>query len=247
MRVLGVIPARGGSKSIPRKNLVLLAGQPLITWTIKAAQGARRLDRLVVSTEDTEIAATSLASGAEVPFLRPVELAADETPTLPVIRHCLQWLESTESYRPDAVMILQATSPLRRSMHVDEAINLLEADTHADSLVSCTAVPSHLHPNKMMRRGDDGYLHPFIAGSVIQRRQTLDPLFVRNGAAIYLARCPLHEHSILGERILCYLMDPADSIDIDDRQDLERAEQILRARFLEQSNRPSAAINEATQ
>src|SRR5690349_8046730 len=119
--VLAVIPARGGSKSIPRKNLAALAGKPLIVWTIEAASASQCLTRVVVSTDDPEITAVAAAAGAEVPFVRPAELAQDETPAIEPILHAVDWLDQHEGYRPDFVMILQPTSPLRQAEDIDAA------------------------------------------------------------------------------------------------------------------------------
>jgi CMP-N,N'-diacetyllegionaminic acid synthase len=230
MKILAVVPARGGSKGIPRKNIRPLLGKPLIAWTIDATQRANQLDRTIISTEDQEIADVARAEGAEVPFMRPPTLAKDDTPTLPVIQHALHWLEENEGYRPDAVMILQPTSPLRQSHHIDEAIQVLKEDPQADSLVSCINVPHHFHPRKVMRRASTGYLHPYRKEEAIVRRQDLEPLVARNGAAIYLARREVLDHGIFGSRLLPFMMVEGDSVDIDEVSDFEKAEQVLKCR-----------------
>lgn len=146
MEILAIIPARGGSKGIPRKNLAILAGQPLIAYTIRAARNAKLLNRVVVSTEDEEIAGVAKSHGAEV-ILRPSELALDTTPTEPVLLDVLKTLESKEGYVPDAVVLLQPTSPLRSESHIDEAIKKLY-DTEADAVVSvCEAQHHNLSAN----------------------------------------------------------------------------------------------------
>src|SRR5258706_10337909 len=122
MEVLGIIPARGGSKGIPRKNLVRLAGRPLIAYTCDAARGSERLTRVIVSTDDDEIAETARGLGVEVPFMRPAHLAADETPMVDVLLDALATLGRVDNYRPDVIVLLQPTSPLRRSAHVDAAV-----------------------------------------------------------------------------------------------------------------------------
>ncbi|MBI2055590.1 MAG: acylneuraminate cytidylyltransferase family protein, partial [Candidatus Sungbacteria bacterium] len=124
MKILGIIPARGGSKSIPRKNIKELGGKPLIAWTIEAAKKSGVFDRIILTTDDSEIAEVGREWGVEVPFMRPNELAEDHTPTLPVIQHTLAWLEDNESYEPDAVMILQPTTPFRQPHHIQEAVQL---------------------------------------------------------------------------------------------------------------------------
>jgi CMP-N,N'-diacetyllegionaminic acid synthase len=225
MRILAVVPARGGSKGIPRKNITLVAGRPLIAYTLAAAQTAQCLDRVVVSTDDAEIAAVSHALGAEV-LMRPAELADDHATTRAVLLHVVEALAAT-GYRPDAVMTLQPTSPLRTATHVDEAAGLFMADPQADSLVSCLSVPHIFHPTSVMRQTPDGYLEPFFLGTQPTRRQDKEPVFARNGAAIYITRTiRLHEY-IFGGRLLPYMMAPSDSIDIDQSEDLLAAERLL--------------------
>lgn len=228
MRILAIIPARGGSKGVPRKNIRLLAGKPLIGWTIAAALAARGLDRVVVSTEDEEIARVAKEQGAEAPFPRPAELAADDTPTLPVLRHMVEELERREGYRPDAVMTLQPTSPLRQAADIDAAIAQFAADPRADSLVSCIEVPHIFHPRSVMKRGPEGYMTPYLDDSQPTRRQDKEPVFARNGAAIYITRTSCLDRFIFGGRLLAYAMDEGRSLDIDTEADLARAEAALR-------------------
>ena len=145
-----MIPARGGSKGIPRKNLALLAGRPLLAYTADAARGSRRLSRVVISTEDEEIAGIARQLGVDVPFLRPAHLAADETPMLDVLTDLVASLERTERYRPDVLVLLQPTSPFRRAGHIDAAIDLLTS-TGADSVVTVVPVPHQFTPSSLMR------------------------------------------------------------------------------------------------
>lgn len=229
MRILAIIPARGGSKGVPRKNIRPLAGKPLIAWTIGAALGAAFLDRVVVSTEDDEIARVARECGAEVPFLRPAELAADESSTLDVLRHMVAELERRDGYRADAVMTLQPTSPLRTARHIDEAAALFAADPAADSLVSFVEVPHVFHPRSVMKRDAQGYMVPYLDQPQPTRRQEKEPVFARNGAAIYITRTPCLERFVFGGRLLAYMMDEADSLDIDTEADLARAETVLGA------------------
>jgi len=133
--MLSIIPARGGSKGIPKKNIKDLAGKPLINYTIKASIDSDRVDRTMVTTNDEDIASVSRKAGAEVPFIRPKRLAQDETPTLPVIQHTLNYYQDNENYTPDAVILLQPTSPLRTSNHIDEALRKYEK-LSSKSLVS---------------------------------------------------------------------------------------------------------------
>src|SRR5690606_26912718 len=157
MRVLGLIPARGGSKGIPRKNIRLLCGKPLLQYTVEAALGAVRLTRIILSTDDEEIAEVGRACGVEIPFLRPAELARDDTPTLPVVKHAVQWLETRGEYF-DAICLLQPTNPLRRSEDIDNCIDLLER-SHADAVVSVAPVPVKYNPHWVYFQGEDGLLH----------------------------------------------------------------------------------------
>jgi len=139
--VLGVITARGGSKGIPGKNLKLLGGRPLIAYTIDAARQSGALDRLILSTDDPAIAEVGRSMGCEVPFIRPADLALDQTPHLPVMQHAVEWLAANDGYRPDLVLILQPTSPLRRAEHVREAVSLAQT-SGADSVGAWAPCPS---------------------------------------------------------------------------------------------------------
>src|SRR3989344_1610132 len=145
MKVLGVITARGGSKSIPRKNIKDLAGKPLIAYTIEAAHKSGVFDRVILSTDDQEIADVAKRFGCEVPFMRPAELAEDTTPHLPVMQHAVRWLKENQGYESDYVAILQPTAPLRQSFHFKEALELLKR-LEADSVVSVIEIPGHFHP-----------------------------------------------------------------------------------------------------
>src|SRR5262245_50748963 len=151
MEVLGIIPARGGSKGIPRKNLAPLGGRPLIAYTCDAARASLRLTRFMVSTDDEEIFEIARALGPETPLLRPARLAADDTPMVDVLLDIVATLERRERYRPDAVVLLQPTSPFRRAEHVDAAIELLES-SGADSVVTVMAVPHQFTPSSLMRQ-----------------------------------------------------------------------------------------------
>jgi len=224
-RTLAIVPARGGSKGIPRKNIHPLAGKPLIAWTILAAKAARGVDRLVVSTDDSEIAAVAREWGAEV-AMRPAGLAQDATPTLPVLRHVLDALGES----PDAVMTLQPTSPLRTAAHIEAALAAFHADPGADSLVSVIDVPHVFHPRSVMKRGGDGYLVPYLDRPQPFRRQDKEAVFARNGAAIYLTRTAKLAEYIFGGKLIGFPMDAESSLDIDAPADLVVAEAVLRSR-----------------
>jgi CMP-N-acetylneuraminic acid synthetase len=228
MNILAIIPARGGSKGVRRKNIRLLNGRPLIAYSIDAAKQSRSVGRIVVSTEDNEIASICGALGAEV-VMRPAALAEDDTGTREVLHHIVVEL-AKESYRPDAVLTLQPTSPLRTARHIDQAVALFKSCPDANSLVSCVPVPHIFHPLSVMRKNEDGYLTPFIAQIQPTRRQEKEPVYARNGAAIYITRTENLSEYVFGGRLLPYMMDAATSIDIDSEEDLLAAERLLQQR-----------------
>jgi CMP-N-acetylneuraminic acid synthetase len=224
--IIGLVPARGGSKAIPGKNLVPLAGKPLLAYTAEAARAARSLDRILLSTDDEKIAAAGRTLGLEVPFLRPAELAGDNTPMLPVIAHALDWCEH-EGKSARAVVLLQPTSPLRRARHIDEAVSLL-LDKNAATVVSVMAVPHRFTPGSLMTAGADGALKPLLQGDMVLQRQDKPRLFARNGPAILAVRAEVVRGGALyGEPTLGYEMDAASSFDIDEPEDLWLAGQYL--------------------
>jgi CMP-N-acetylneuraminic acid synthetase len=228
MRTVAIIPARGGSKGLPRKNILPLLGKPLIAHTIEAARVARSLQRVVVSTENPEIAEIARQYGAEVPFLRPLELAGDETPTLPVLQHVLTQLKATEGGEPEIIVLLQPTSPLRRAEDIDKAIALL-GQTGADSVVSL-CVTEH-HPYWMKRLEGDRVL-PFLENAPeYTRRQDMSPVYRLNGA-VYVTRREIlmEQNRILGQDTRGLVMDAESSVDIDTYLDFKIAEIILQER-----------------
>ncbi len=236
MRVLGLIPARGGSKGVRRKNIKPLAGKPLLAYTTEAALAAKRLTRIILSTEDKEIADVGQSCGIEVPFLRPTELAQDHTPTLPVVQHALHWLEERDE-RFDAICLLQPTSPLRRAVDIDACIELLER-SDADAVVSVLPVPTEYNPHWVYFRDEDGRLHLSMGeGAPISRRQDLPPAFHREGS-IYVSRRDLvMEHNCLyGKHLISYQVEPRRSVNIDTEEDWARAESLLLARRLHQTS-----------
>ncbi len=232
MRVLGVVTARSGSKGIPGKNLKPLAGQPLIWHTLQSAAAAAVFDRVIVSTDDQEIAAYSRMHGADVPFMRPADLAQDDTPHLPVLQHAVRWLRDQDAYEPDAVMILQPTSPLRRPDDIREAIRLLKA-SGADSVLSVSAVSSHVHPLRTLRVADDGTAVLFVSGEPVRRRvnrrQDLPPVWVMNGALYLFHTAVLDgaEPSLYGDRTVVLTIPPPYDLSLDDSDDWAAAERAL--------------------
>lgn len=223
MRVLGVVPARGGSKGVPRKNVRPLAGLPLIAHTIRAARGAARLTRTVVSTDDAEIAAIGREHGADVPFLRPADLATDAALSMPVMHHALRVCEDDEGARYDAVMMLQPTTPFRVSEDIDAAIRLLEI-TGADSVISVVDVKAH-HPARMKYLDGDRLVDPpFCEAVENQPRQQLRAMYLRNGAIYLTRRDVLLGGSFKGRDCRAHVMPDARSVNIDTEQDFEWAE-----------------------
>ncbi|MGI8423850.1 MAG: cytidylyltransferase domain-containing protein [Chloroflexota bacterium] len=230
MEVLGVVPARGGSKSIPRKNLAPLAGKPLLAYTSDEALRSRELSRVILDTDDEEIAAAGRTLGVEVPFLRPPALARDETLIVDVLCHLLGRLDAVEGYRPDVVVLLQPTSPLRRAEHIDAAVRVL-AERNADTVVTVIPVPHQFNPVSVLQVDEDGQLRPFLQGPLITRRQDKPPVYARNGPAVLVMRREVLERGVLyGERVVALHMDAADSVDIDGYEDLVLAEYLLSCR-----------------
>lgn len=233
-KVLAIVPARGGSKGIPRKNIREFAGKPLISYTAEAAIAAQLVDRIILSTDDEEIASIGQSCGLEVPFMRPKSLAADDTPALPVILHAVQELEKVDGYRPDYILLLQATSPFRRSHHIDEALEIL-LSSKADSIVSVLEVPHTFNPYSLMQL-EDGKLEHFLKFNERDNLRQKKPVFyARNGAAIYAFSydCLFGKNSIYGDYVLPYFMKKEESIDLDDMWDWKLAELIIRNGLLE--------------
>ena len=217
MRILGVIPARCGSKGIKRKNIKSLGGRPLISYTIESALNSK-LDRVVVSTDCEEIANISISYGAEV-VMRPAYLATDNAPTLPVLQDVYKNLD----IQYDALMTLQPTSPFRNDQHINKSIDVYSKEKKADSLVSVVEVPHNMSSKKIMSL-KEGVL---IGGCEVIRRQKIDKVYARNGA-IYITNCNKLANYIFGGVVIPYIMDKVSSIDIDDMQDWELSELIVK-------------------
>lgn len=231
--VLAVVPARGGSEGIPRKNLRLLAGQPLVSRAIATALASTRVDRVLCSTDDEEIASMARAAGAEVPFLRPPELATATAEDWPVFVHALRWYEEHEGWSPEIVVNLRPTSPLRRPEHVDDAIDLL-LRTGADSVKSIS--PVRHHPHKMWVSHDDGtsMIEPFLKtpfrlerGPDVPRAE-LEPVFNQNGVVDVTRReVILDQRVMIGARVAGLVTSADESVDLDSAADLIFAEALL--------------------
>lgn len=232
LEVLALIPARGGSKGIPRKNLRDFAGAPLIAYSIVAALRASSVKRVIVSTDDEEMAAVARQLGAEVPFLRPVELAQDSTQDYPVFRQALDWLATTENYHPEVVVQLRPTSPIRPLRLIDQAVALLLGHPEADCVRG--VIPSGQNPYKMWRIApESGQLIPLLQVAGLREpyntpRQELPPTYWQTGHIDAIrTRTIVEKGSLTGDVILPILIDPRYSVDIDVPADLERYAQLM--------------------
>ncbi len=227
--VLGIIPARGGSKGLPRKNVMPLAGQSLIARAVTAARESGVIDRVVLSTDSEEIAEEGRRAGADVPFMRPPSLAADDTPMLPVLMHAVEAVEAVGE-QPAVIILLQPTSPLRKPSHLRDAVARLR-ESGADSVVSVVELPRHLSPDYVMRIAD-GELKLFLPeGERVTRRQDARPAYVRDGTVYAFWRRTLTTHgSIYGARCLPLVIPAEDSVTIDSAADWAAAERALQER-----------------
>lgn len=208
----------------------MLAGKPLIAYTVEASLKSEKLARVIVSTDDDEIARIAKQFGAEVPFRRPPELATDTTSTEPVLIHALRWLEDNEGTKPDMVVLLQPTSPLRNAEHIDQSINLFLKGKY-DSLFS--ACPSH---SFIWRLKDDGMVHPINYDYQERPRKQEKRDEYRENGAIYITKYDLliNNECRLGGKIGVYVMSEVDSIEIDNPFDLWIAEQILKYKMVKE-------------
>lgn len=230
--ILALIPARGGSKGIPRKNIRLFAGYPLIAWSIAAAKQSDLVTRIIVSTDDQEIAAVAREWRAETPFLRPSELAQDKTTDLPVFEHALKFLEDMEGYRPDVVVQLRPTSPIRPRTMVDDAIRILLE--HADADCVRGVVPAAQNPFKMWRFNGEGRpLNPLLEVDNIPEpynapRQILPPVYWQTGHidAIRISTIT-QKKSLTGDVIYPLVIDPKYTVDIDTLPDWAKYEALV--------------------
>jgi CMP-N-acetylneuraminic acid synthetase len=234
--VLALVPARGGSKGIPRKNIRLLAGKPVLGYAVEAGLAASLVDRVVCSTDDEEIAQVAHDCGAEVPFLRPAELAQDTTEDWPVFKHALDWLREHEGYEPDIVVNLRPTSPLRRVEHVDGAIQLL-LDSGADSVKSVCVARQHPHKMWRMPNGPADLMQPFVTtpfrlsrGPDVPRAE-LETVYWQNGVVDVTRRSVILEQGVMiGRTVAGLVTEPEDSADLDTPFDLLVAELLIQQR-----------------
>lgn len=223
MKILGIIPARGGSKGVPGKNIKMLAGKPLVVHTIESAL-ASALSSVIVTTDDDAIARVAKHAGIQVPFVRPAELASDTAKSIDVAKHALLAMEKLDSTTYDAIMLLQPTTPFRSTSDINGAINLLMNNPDSDSVISVVDVEAH-HPARM-KYLKKGVLvdPPFCEDYENQNRQELTPMYIRNGAIYLTKRNTLLTNSYKGKTCHALIMPPQRSINIDTIQDFEYAE-----------------------
>jgi CMP-N-acetylneuraminic acid synthetase len=229
--ILVIIPARGGSKGIPRKNIRLFAGHPLVAFSIAAARQAKLVTRVIVSTDDEEIAQVSRYYGAETPFMRPAEFAADKTMDLPVFQHALTWLDEHEGYRPDAVLHLHPTSPVRPKGLLDKAIRLLLDHPEADCVRG--VIEPGQNPHKMWRiDGQTGRMTPLLSVPGILEpyntpRQLLPLVYLQTGHVNGIRPAVIRGGSMTGNVILPLIIDSHYEVDLDTLADWERGEWLV--------------------
>jgi CMP-N,N'-diacetyllegionaminic acid synthase len=226
LNIVGIILARGGSKRLPGKNIRPLGGRPLIAHTVAAAKGATSLVRAIVSTDDEEIAQIAASFGAEVPFRRPAEMATDISPPIDAVAHAVDWLDRNGS-KVDAIVLLQASSPLRNAAHIDEAVALFRA-SDVDTVTSVSPASSHPY---WCWKPDGAEIKPFFSSQhIAMARHQLPPALIENGAVYVFRRDLLAAGTIYGDRIAGYLMSETDAVDIDTADDFDYAEFVLARR-----------------
>ncbi len=227
MKILAIIPARGGSKGVPRKNIKVLGNQPLIAYTIERAVQSKLLTEFVVSTEDAEIAEITKLCGAKVPFMRPLELAQDATPTIDVVKHVISEYEKKNIFF-DAVLILQATCPFRTENEIDECIEIFMKQ-NTDSFISVKEVPDHFNPHWVFETNEKGTLKIATGEEkIIPRRQELPKGYLRDGS-IYITKTSVikEQNSLFGDSIAYRVNTNIKHVNIDTMSDWEQAERIL--------------------
>jgi CMP-N-acetylneuraminic acid synthetase len=231
MRVLGVIPARGGSKSIHLKNIVDVCGIPLIAYSIKSAVESELLEDLIISTDNLEIAKVAKEYGGKIPFIRPSELATDSASSIDVIRHALKFMENANGVVYDACMLLQPTNPLRSSSLIDLAINIFSS-SRIDSVVSMVSVGA-AHPYRMYSLTASGALQPFVKNleNPMLPRQELPPIYIRSGDIYLTSRnVVLNGTDLIGEKSQGLIIEPENTVNIDSEQDLVVARSLIKSR-----------------
>ena len=227
MHILGIIPARGGSKGVARKNLRSVAGEPLVVYAIRAAQQSRLLTAFLTTTDDDEIAKIARLHGAPV-LRRPPELAQDDTPMVPVLLHALESAEREAEARYDAIVVLQPTAPIRTGEDIDTVITMLEKDSTVDCVISVSSVDDE-HPARMYYLDEEGWLEPLKKEWETSQRQALPVVYYRNGALYAVRRSVLVEQkTVMGNRKKAYIMPRSHLCNIDDERDVIIADLLVR-------------------
>ncbi len=233
---MGIIPARGGSKSVPHKNIRDLGGKPLLAYACDSALESEKLSRVILSTDNEKIAEVGRGYGVEVPFLRPAELAQDDTIITEVLQHVVLFLKEQEGYSVDVVVVLQPTSPFRRAEHIDVAVKLLD-ESGANTVVSVVETPHQFSPVSLMVE-KNGKLSPYLPGQVILRRQDKQKVFARNGPVVLAVRRENIESGCLySDEMRPLIMNASDSLDIDSEEDFALAEYWLNYRKKKESRK----------
>lgn len=211
MNIVGIIPARGGSKSIPLKNLKEFNGKPLIAWSILSAKNSK-LNRIIVSTDSEEIAKIAKQYGAEVPFIRPKELAADDVGMEPVLKHAFEWLKNNENYKTGAIMLLQSTSPLRQTFHIDEMIEIFK-NKNVDSVVAVNETPANHTPYWTLIKNKEGKVTLFgdvpLKNIITRRQEFPQKCYARNDLGYILKPDNLYEEkpNLYGDNVELYITE----------------------------------------
>lgn len=231
MKVLGIIPARGGSKGIPNKNRKMLLGKPLMQYTIESALASKKLCRVIFSSEDEQLNALAQKLGVEVPFIRPERYSRDNSPSIDLVKHALRTLSKENEYY-DAVCLLQVTSPFRGEQFIDQAISKF-VKSETDSLISVIEVPHEYNPNWVFKSNASGQLISAVGDKeIIKRRQDLPPAFIRDGA-IYITKTEvvLKQNTLFGDSISYIQSNLETYVNIDTNEDWKKAEKIANALF----------------
>ena len=224
MKILTVIPARGGSKGVPRKNIRPLHGKPLIVYTIEAALNVFDPYQVIVSTDSVKIGLKAMTAGARVPFWRPAELAQDNTPMIDVIQHAVERME-IEQGKFDWILLLQPTCPLRTADDIRAAVSLAQRG-NCDSVISVTRMEDY-HPARMYKMSCDGFLTPLFWDEEKKRRQDLSTVYHRNGAIYLTRRDIIMAGELWATEAVPYVMPPERSVNIDSEIDFKLAEVVL--------------------
>ncbi len=224
MHILGIIPARGGSKTVPRKNIRMLSGFPLLAYTAWAAKHSSLSSHTILSSDDAAIITAAKKYGIDAPFIRPAEIAGDNTPTLDVLQHALYFFQQ-QKILFDAVCLLQPTSPFRPQGLIDACIKKF-TETNADTLFTAVTVPHRYNPHWVFEKNEEGWMQVATAGtSIIPRRQQLPGAFARDGSVYIIKTETLMKDTLFGEKITCYETDAKWFVNIDDENDWQQAEE----------------------